>query len=133
MKIRQGFVSNSSSSSFIAIGAVVPKSKISKLTFCKNMGFVKSDCTDEDLEEEIEEIHPVSKRNYYDYLNECFAEDGEEGAPKGKVIIGKVITISEYTQKVLNLDEILNEIKTTLDTNGLSNEPIKIIIGSKAT
>lgn len=134
MKIRQGFVSNSSSSSFIAIGAVVPKSKISKLTFCKNMGFVKSDCTNKDLEEQLENIDPVSKRNYYDFVAEYFIDDGDNGAPRGKTIIGKSITIYEdITSKALSLDNIINEVKNILNINGLSDEPIKIVIGSKQT
>ena len=133
MKIRQGFVSNSSSSSFIAIGAIIPRNKISQLTFCKTMGFVKSDCTDEDLEEQIEDVDPDSGRNYYDFLNECFIDSGESGAPKGKTIIGKVITIDEETQEILSLDKILNEVKNILSKNNLSDESIQIIIGSKMT
>jgi hypothetical protein len=61
-------------------------------------------------------------------------DDGDNGAPRGKTIIGKSITIYEdITSKALSLDNIINEVKNILNINGLSDEPIKIVIGSKQT
>ncbi len=136
MKIRNGFVSNSSSSSFVAIGAIIPRNQISKLDFCKKMEFVKKDCTEEDLEDEIENVDPESGRNYYDILNDYFIDDEESGAPSDKTIIGQVFIMDEdmcYNEKEFDLKSKTSDIKKILKKVGLEKEPLKIFFGTMMT
>jgi hypothetical protein len=136
MKIRNGFVSNSSSSSFVALGAIVPRDLISKLDFCKRMGFVKEDCTEEDLEEEIENVDPKTGRNYYDILQDYFINDGESGAPDNKTIIGQVFIIDNEDMSYeieFDLKSKTSEIKKILKKIGLEKEPLKLFFGTMLT
>lgn len=132
MKIRNGFVSNSSSSSFVAIGVVIPRDRISKLEFCKKMGYVKEDCEEDDLEENIEEIDPLTGRYYYDLISDCFFDHEESGAPKGKTVIGKKYRIDEETDGfVANLSEVIKDLSEQLKRFDLENEPLQLIISTE--
>lgn len=130
MKIRNGFVSNSSSSSFIAKGFVLDREEYKK------------------YEEEIAKAFNITweTEGFDDYeiydnrkeaLNnsELFiAENIEDGAPKDKVIIGETIEDlgeDDYYFHNHTLDcepsEILNKIKSII-----GEHPVKIIVGTKS-
>jgi len=76
MKIRQGFVSNSSSSSFIAVGDIKKYKEYS------------------DIEELIENSEDIVLVGYEDGLNDkeycktiCFSESSDECMTKGRILI----------------------------------------------
>jgi hypothetical protein len=80
MKIRNGFVSNSSSSSFVLIGV-------------QTESFSDEDQL-EKLKEKLEGKFKV-------------ASDSEDGAPKGKILIGKEVACGDYFKRQqLFLDDI---------------------------
>ena len=136
MKIRQGFVSNSSTSSFIVKGYIVPTANFNfnkfKLAYLqKNPELAeKLKALDED-ERYWEFSYRVRDDGYY------ITDSSEDGAPYGDCIIGELIYDSdEYipdmildcseSEKLLELKQVLKDF---VDEDYLK---IKVIVGTRA-
>ena len=129
MKIRNGFVSNSSSSSFVILGFTVPHGKYSKQEYLEKLYDVTS-WKDEDDMEDMFYDHAHSKTFYV-------ANHEEDGAPKGKDLIGTLMVTwdsEEYT-KTAEYDSAALQTKAmeARDKLGLSEAeaPIKLYVGTR--
>lgn len=134
MKIRQGFVSNSSSSSFVVKGFVPPVEVLKGVDFEKlytKYGFDKTKFDPEMYNDE--EV----KR---EFINFCFRDKGiffadsiDDGAPDGYVIFGKKLYCNEdcYLPSLIldtSSTPLLEQIKEDFE---LQDFDIKIICGSR--
>lgn len=141
MKIRNGFVSNSSSSSFVVKGFIIPKEDINfdKLT---NKILEKYPQLETDYMISLKEAEYFDEYEYaYELmsnmrrLNLYVAENEEDGAPSNSVLVGKLLQDTEYELRDMiidcNIDDELKEIKEILDKT--TNTPLecKIIVGTR--
>jgi len=139
MKIRQGFVSNSSSCSFIICGFKLPEEK-SKETYKK---ITKK--TDEEVLSDMRENSyykdqkEIQDYDIEDYCNDILYEgisgvDIEMGEGVEGVVIGrKLTTCDDYgiDQAVWDIDELKNEAESIREKMGFEDYPIKIYCGTK--
>lgn len=116
MKIRTGFVSNSSSSSFVVLGFAVPRGSVDEETVAEKM-----DLVDECLED-------------YDVW---FADSSDMGAPNGKTLVG--IKIADISDESGPEEQEFDFVRICKDANELKykcgidpNIPLKLYTGSRS-
>lgn len=136
MKIRNGFVSNSSSSSFVLRGFVIDEKDFDY----KKMGRLITSGYDEMWEEYVEEYGEDAEE--YDFFLESIDNSDihvgfgtEGGAPsEDKVIVGELFATDtdecfSYEEIDLVMSEQLQEIKDAFDIK----DDLKVIIGRMLT
>jgi hypothetical protein len=143
MKVRQGFVSNSSTSSFILVGIVKDKSEYTeptdeeKIKILEAAGFDWKFGDDEVPEEDVADcVHDA----WYEYQGDNedafkILRNGEDGAPKDKVVYGKELASwsddSCYSPRefmtIKKIQEIGEEVKKEFNIDG---EPV-LIVGTR--
>ena len=130
MKIRNGFVSNSSSSSFIAKGFVLDRKEYKKYEEEIAKAFNITWET-----EGFDDYEIYDNRKEAIYNSELFiAENIEDGAPRGKVIIGEMIYEADencdylgYQELDCSLSDVTSKIKSVI-----GDYPLKVIVSSKS-
>ena len=141
MKIRTGFVSNSSSSSFVVKGFVIPKKDINFNEFMNKI-LIKYPQIETDYMRELkkDECFDEWEYNYELFSNMrklgIYATDNyEDGAPYDSILIGELLQDSEDGLDDMIIDCIitgkLEEIKQIIEE--ISNEPLecKVIVGTR--
>ncbi len=112
MKIRTGFVSNSSSSSFILYGYIFDKNTDVLSDIMNKLGY---------------DVDVTDGESFYEVMDDFFdkgfyiSDDPETGAPKNKIIIGKILNevdsesaSFDEDEKRININQ-LNDIQKELD------------------
>ena len=138
MKCRSGFVSNSSSSSFVIYGANIPEQELSKTRFLKEVVGIQNPKVPSDFEDEWE-YNDYFYNEAYDFCSKgdsYFGFSEEDGSENGCVLIGVKIAegdefnnIGENSVSISKLDEDFSKLKNKL---GLTEEiKTKIIVGSR--
>jgi len=118
MKIRNGFVSNSSSSSFVVIGFTVDRDKYTLLDIAKVLNPDDfSEITPELIEEDV-----ALKNLLYDFASgsDSFVirDNEEDGAPSGKILIGVEIACIDDNGEI---DTIEVDLETDADVSLIKN------------
>ena len=95
MKLRAGFVSNSSSSSFTAVGFLIDRDKTQALIEKVYEPEVLNEVAEEQFKKPWAELDEVERNEvYYDLKDStdiCIMDNEEEGAPEDKAFIGRKI------------------------------------------
>lgn len=137
MKIRSGFVSNSSSSSFIVKGYLLDNKDFDEKTIMEKFGYY----TEENIKkytyvyndkEDFDE-HEM----FYDFKGEnrdiSFLEGYDDGVPEGKILIGETLHDSEDADlpDMILTAEPTEITKQIADKLGLQDEKIIIACGTR--
>lgn len=144
-KIRQGFVSNSSSSSFILRGFLVDKNKYTQESLLQLMNIMPDEDKIQETferynyntrEDVIEDIFYDKMFNYFDDIDLFFGASSEDGCPdKDVYMIGEMLYDSYYddTCDTQIIDGKLSNAKLQAiqDKLGLEDSDVKIICGER--
>ena len=147
MKIRNSFVSNSSSCSFIIAGF-----EIEELTSIELLKKIY-DKTEENITSymlskgcEVQKVNDIKERNFYceDWIFECrenekdwdFIMGSDDGVPEGKIVVGKFLAEtnaddSDLPDDNFDLEELTQEMNILKERINEPNAKLKIFIGSR--
>jgi len=142
MKIRSGFVSNSSSSSFVICGFKLPDGKST------DMYKMISKKTDEEIIDDMKKLvyykdKELKDFDFEDYCWECLYEgdflgmdtDIEMGEGVNGVIIGKNIADFDddyVSTNIIDLNALKERVENIRKDLGFEDVPIKIYTGTKS-
>ena len=131
MKTRNGFVSNSSSSSFVLIGVALPRKGNSMEELVEKL------MTKEELDELVDggDWDTADEDEKHDAIYEDLPIDildhEEQGAPRGKTLVGKCIRMSDENPVEDNF--ALADIIKDLENRGLDTNNIRLYVGTMCT
>jgi hypothetical protein len=135
MKTRNGFVSNSSSSSFVVIGRLIDSNKMNKIDILELL------YTPEEIDNMIPKgyrtkkwstLSKEEKEDSYYNINRCpftILEGDDDGMPEGKICVGKCISHSCDEQMEFSCTDV-KEVDKELKKAGLDG-PIQVITGTR--
>ena len=144
MKFRNGFISNSSSASFVIYGFLMPENIENPFTFVMNNFF---NVSKEKLKEQMlknsywkneintsDGMEEYCRDIFYDYESDDFDIIYGEGTPDDGIIIGKKIfygdaslDMHDIEYDIEELNEIVQPLKNKIEDN---NIPVKIYAGT---
>ena len=135
MKIRSGFVSNSSSSSFVVKGYLLPKDDFDYNKMIKIMDKFEFDYGEDLDEDTIKDIFYWEFTDMLSSKNLYIGTNTEDGCPDDNTLmIGELLGEADdeggyFDTMVLDLENSpsLEDLKEKLDINA----PIKIIVGTR--
>lgn len=129
MKLRSGFVSNSSTSSFILKGFVLSKDDISLENLVEKLNIGSNES--EDINFYLYEY----LREYFDKKDLSILINSEDGAPNNSIVIGSMLQDTEYELMDMvidfELDNKLIEQKQLLESVVGKELPVRIIVGTR--
>jgi hypothetical protein len=135
MKIRSGFVSNSSSSSFVVKGYLLPKDNFDYSKMIEIMDKFEFDYGEDLDEDTIKDIFYWEFTDMLSCKNIYIGTNTEDGCPDDNTLmIGELLAEADdeggyFDTMVLDLENSpsLEDLKEKLDINA----PIKIIVGTR--
>lgn len=144
-KFRQGFVSNSSSSSFVLRGFLVDKNKYTQESLLQLMNIMPDEDKIQETferynydtrEDVIEDMFYDKMFNYFDDMNLFFGANSEDGCPDEDVyMIGEMLYDSYYndTCDTQIIDGKISNVKLQAiqDKLGLEDSDVKIVCGER--
>ena len=142
MKVRNGFVSNSSSSSFVVVGILIDKDSPARTDFIKAvMGGKELDkVATNSFGKTFDEIEKYAQKDILEDMSYDVGDKGyellegeDDGVPEGKTLIGKPIIDVSSDGDQLDFDEIdLSSIEADLTDKGVLG-PFKIFYGTRCS
>ena len=124
MKVRMGFVSNSSSSSFMMIGAEVKPSIKWMKGVMKGLG-EEYDGDEEELEDMFREV--------LDGIDYVWASGDEDGVGDKDIVGIRYDIDEEEGSNVMSMNDICKDVKKVSKVFGISEDKIKIYTGVRAS
>ena len=160
MKIRLGFVSNSSSSSFVAIGFSLPEKenkniylnflmKVTNLSQQEIKDKISKMYRDEkykEIQDNSEEMFKLARELFYEefyaeynnleeYNEIKILDDTEVGAPRGQIFLGFDIMESkdegDIQERIAPLSKYTSLLNQIKDKLGINDSEIKILTGTR--